>query len=1648
VGTAASVYPCKAEDILTEAKRNLIINELMPTAINWLKTSLSVRPIVGNLKITSAIPSQFCYSGDDRFGFTCCQDQVNPLHINPGIPNADYVAHVTARPFRGAVVAWAYPCVEDSIGRPISGQINFVPSSVSTDPSESRMQFIKTLHELFHNLGFSSDFFPRYLKPGTTSSVGAGGATKSMFSTELQKTINTFVMANAVAKQSEHFNCHTWESNWGVELEDNGGGGTAGKHLEERVYFNELMSGWVHENTVPSAISLAFLEDSGWYKVSYELAEKLVWGANEGCAFAQQRCNKWNSRYFCTTPSQSGCTPDLRSKASCNAYDVSPNAPEFESRYQYFPDFPRRAGNFEGADYCPVFYANKNGDCTSSSTPKYWFYAEYTGVGSRCFMGTYQVAQATFPLERHGGCAYSECDPLTNRIRVTLGKGQPKEVTFLCPLSGGDVDLSLVDAANWKGIFECPPSAVLCSGSPCDVQDCNGHGTCRDTDGSCQCNTGYFGDVDTATNLILRCDKQFCPKNPTSGEECSGSGVCDRSTGVCTDVDGFPGCFPGFKGADCSEVGCPKGASPSCPDPFVPCECSGRGTCQNGTCACQDGYIASDCGLTDCPKSLLNGNLRCSGGSQGACDVTSGICECTEGVSLQGQGFHYRDADCSTLVPSLREYTTLYFSGEPIVNSTAMGAPVLVAAAAKAYKYFEFDVPSVKYDLKLVARRATGQPNNLRVPRLFAGYASNGVPSTTNFQFQSTLTSSGSQEIVFHSDAGSAMQNDPNGQTPSVFSDIGTMRVAVVGQDPVEVDLELTRDVCATTTCSTYGSASSVCTSNGCSCKRRVELTSFSNRQYGFTGLDCSVPDCPGSPDCGGKAGRCVFKPGMEWPECECSILYTGESCQTRKREFAGRTLSPTASIAMRGSYTRPGTDGVQDVRVDYFNSTLGPVRLGVGALSDVAVVDLRTASGADAIFQQGAASYFVRMTVRGDTNGGVEAPENSDPALLVQINDGATFSSYLNFDRASWENQAAVHELSGTFSSEDNLIVTVSNGKYAIDPIDVDIFVEISTQGCPPTLNQCSGHAAGPCITECQCEQGYVGSRCAMFAAPLLAGSVAPVIELQPAAWSYFTYNIADGTQEVEIKLTPAALSSPRSYPKLLAVFDTGMSAASIRKLRTSAAAFDYWHSGNSSAVQTITMERSSPSSQRYVIIGVQNLDHASAAVSLDVSLTARKSSSLPDCSTASRPPSCSQLRALCNYHGEYSFNRQVPFCDCDPGWDPATRCAAPRFASANEISNAAQQVEYICSECSKEIRLEKDQIFIFKSPEPVQVGASLKVTVNALDASGLPYNSTFTASGARRLVASSVGNPSVLVASKLPKTLSDFETIVSTRETSVQATMSSGSRSSKYYIAVYANQGGNFSITMERSEVKYVAPIQVSFVQRVYDWVFGTARGLIVFFLGLALVLSLIGCCLFDLLAPRCCARCIAGRDRMADSMDAELAEELKSYKKTLSERSTRSFTRASERVLAHRQAASASTMPRPPQAPPKAKMPPRTQSQPEHLKPLQRAQLPRVLAAQPQPVLGTMAMLSHPEFRGGYVIGGQFAPGMVMMGAHPSMAMMPVSGGVSPHGTGATEFVDSSDIPDLDHILDQAEEVELHDDDIPEEPEGEAPTHAFVV
>ena len=101
----------------------------------------------------------------------------------------------------------------------------------------------------------------------------------------------------------------------GIEVEDGGGSGTAHSHPETRVFFPDIMSPVSSGASKFTELSLALLEDSGWYEVHDKYVEECEWGNIPN--FGTMNPSDYPEHYFCSeeTMHQQQCFYDLSAPA-------------------------------------------------------------------------------------------------------------------------------------------------------------------------------------------------------------------------------------------------------------------------------------------------------------------------------------------------------------------------------------------------------------------------------------------------------------------------------------------------------------------------------------------------------------------------------------------------------------------------------------------------------------------------------------------------------------------------------------------------------------------------------------------------------------------------------------------------------------------------------------------------------------------------------------------------------------------------------------------------------------------------------------------------------------------------------------------------------------------------------------------------------------------------------------------------------------------------------------------------------------------------------------------------------------------------------------------------------------------------------------
>ncbi|KAI5056639.1 hypothetical protein GOP47_0028826 [Adiantum capillus-veneris] len=526
-------YNCTVDDISGDDKRKRLHEALGETAA-WFKRALAVEPVKGRLRLS---------------GYSACgQDggvQLPRVYVDDGIENADLVLLVTTRPTTGNTLAWAVACERDQWGRAIAGHVNVAPRHLT---AEAETLLLATLiHEVMHVLGFDPHAFAHFRDERKRR---RNQVLTQAFDSKLGRAVSRVVLPRVMMHARRHYAAYSKDF-IGMELEDGGGRGTAGSHWEKRLLMNEIMTGSVDTRSVVSPMTLALLEDSGWYRANMSMAEQLDWGKNQGVEFVTDPCNLWKGAYFCNSTHSSGCTYNREAEGYCPIVRYPDELPPWA---QYFPE-PNKGGQSSLADYCAYFVAYSDGSCTDLNGARApdQMLGEIRGLESRCMAAS--LVRKGFvrgALTQGSGCYRHRCRNHTLEVAVD-------GVWNSCPEKGGSIQFP-----GFNGDLICPSYNELCGSADFAMpghcpNGCNLNGEC--VDGDCKCLFGFSGED---------CSLKSCPS------DCSGHGICTQA-GNCE-------CDHGFTGVDCSTAICDE-------------QCSLHGgVCDNGVCEfrCSD-YAGYTC---------------------------------------------------------------------------------------------------------------------------------------------------------------------------------------------------------------------------------------------------------------------------------------------------------------------------------------------------------------------------------------------------------------------------------------------------------------------------------------------------------------------------------------------------------------------------------------------------------------------------------------------------------------------------------------------------------------------------------------------------------------------------------------------------------------------------------------------------------------------------------------------------------------------------------------------------------------------------------------------------------------------------------------------------------------------------------------------
>jgi len=386
-GQISNEYTCQQSDVITSDKKALIKEYIMPFVTSILQYVLSVVPMGNSLILDKTFHEVLGRVLDnpkvENPSYMCREGIAIPSHLfEEGQPDTDFYLIVSSRPvaFERKVLADAYPCSHfiyndewgTYYGRPLVASINFNPGSllleqissgILQDQFRTHQLIMLGLHEMIHALGFTANMYSNYVDEDGVRYSDVGPVITETRPGGLS--VKMITSPRVVAFAQFHYRC---PSLIGVELE----GRDYGSHWEERIAGDELMSPLTTRVMPLSALTLALLQDSGWYQVNFEAAQRWRWGWHRGCDFVTKPCSEssWGD-LFCSNE-QLKCNQERTSKAQCNAQ----NSPANDAHLYYMDGCPTLK-SFSNRGFCQ--------DLTSLFALKQNSYGETFGDSSNCF---------------------------------------------------------------------------------------------------------------------------------------------------------------------------------------------------------------------------------------------------------------------------------------------------------------------------------------------------------------------------------------------------------------------------------------------------------------------------------------------------------------------------------------------------------------------------------------------------------------------------------------------------------------------------------------------------------------------------------------------------------------------------------------------------------------------------------------------------------------------------------------------------------------------------------------------------------------------------------------------------------------------------------------------------------------------------------------------------------------------------------------------------------------------------------------------------------------------------------------------------------------------------------------------------------------
>ncbi|KAK7199204.1 major surface protease gp63 [Novymonas esmeraldas] len=417
---------CEPDDVLTDTKKQMLLEFLIPSAVRLHEERLSVKRKRGNIVVDR-----------DTYQASRCRDfSIPDSHMREGVANADFLLYVAAGPIPSGAIAWALTCQFFANGRPSVGVANLSPEEITSDPQTMRV----IAHEILHALGFNFRFFKRKGMVGYMDLLRG------------KSNVPVIKSPMVVAQARAHFGCKRQTF---LELEDMGGKGTKLSHWKRRSMKDDLMASSSGAG-IYSAITIAAMEDTGFYKGNYSMAEPMMYGRNAGCGLVTEKCVvKGVSQFpemFCGSANATKlvCASDRLGVGHCRLVNHDlPLPPQF----QYFSDATLGGADVK-MDYCPFVQPYDETKCFFDGRE---LKGSVYGAMSRCFDAPAGFAESGRSSAQYGLCAKVHCGTTTTYSVKVKGA----TMYTRCP-PGTTLPLASLSSEFSDGHITCPSYDSVC----------------------------------------------------------------------------------------------------------------------------------------------------------------------------------------------------------------------------------------------------------------------------------------------------------------------------------------------------------------------------------------------------------------------------------------------------------------------------------------------------------------------------------------------------------------------------------------------------------------------------------------------------------------------------------------------------------------------------------------------------------------------------------------------------------------------------------------------------------------------------------------------------------------------------------------------------------------------------------------------------------------------------------------------------------------------------------------------------------------------------------------------------------------------------------------------------------------------------------